>query len=346
MKICHILWELNYGGIETMVVNISNQQSMAGNDVSLIVINRINQADLKKRLKPSVKLYEINRRIGSKSILPVAELNYLIWRNKPDVIHFHDVNISKYIFPALIKKQCTTLHTTWIESLSSFYPRNPNLFAISNEVREDILNHTGADSKVIINGIEVSRYKRHVAEKASRPFKIVQIGRVESAIKGQDIAVNAIKILSEKGLFPTLDIIGDGSDKNKIQSIIDSQGLSKLVKICGFRTPEYIHEHLADYDLLLQPSRIEGFGLTVAEGMAANVPVAVSDLPALIEVTDHGRCGLIFKAGSPSDCALAIEKAMTENMEPMASQGLDLVTRKYDVSATADAYLKAYKMLK
>lgn len=345
MRINHIVWELNYGGIEAMVVNIANEQAK-DHDVSIIVINKINNTDLKKRLSQNVKLIEINRKIGSINPVPIIRLNYTIWQGKPDVIHFHDVNIRQYILKYLIKKQCTTFHTTWIPSLKKFFPQNRNLFSISNKVRKDILEYAGTDSMVVYNGIEFSRYRHHEFNADSKQFRIVQIGRIECSIKGQDIAVRAIKILAENGLYPTLDFIGDGSSRADLQQLINDLGLSDRITICGFRTPEYIQEHLADYDLLIQPSRIEGFGLTVAEGMAAKVPVAVSDLPALIEVTDNGNCGLLFKTESPGDCAKALEIAMTENLQSMAERSFTFAQRRYDVLSTAKEYLKAYMNLK
>ena len=52
--------------------------------------------------------------------------------------------------------------------------------------------------------------------------------------------------------------------------------LEKHVRFLGNQSREYVYSHLKDYDLFVQPSRFEGFGLTVAEAMAACVPVLVT----------------------------------------------------------------------
>ena len=39
MKVTHIFWSLGFGGIETMLVNIANEQAKAGAEVSIIIIN-------------------------------------------------------------------------------------------------------------------------------------------------------------------------------------------------------------------------------------------------------------------------------------------------------------------
>lgn len=40
MKIVHIWWSLEFGGIETMLVNIANKQSKEGADISVIIITK------------------------------------------------------------------------------------------------------------------------------------------------------------------------------------------------------------------------------------------------------------------------------------------------------------------
>ena len=66
------------------------------------------------------------------------------------------------------------------------------------------------------------------------------------------------------------------------------------VHVCIIKPQPYIVEHMADYDLLVQPSRWEGFGLTVAEAMAAKVLVSVSEGQGPAEVTCGYFYGWIF----------------------------------------------------
>ena len=39
LKVIHIFWGLAFGGIETMLVNIANEQCVAGAEVYVMIIN-------------------------------------------------------------------------------------------------------------------------------------------------------------------------------------------------------------------------------------------------------------------------------------------------------------------
>ena len=105
-----------------------------------------------------------------------------------------------------------------------------------------------------------------------------------------------------------------------------------------------MEEHLADYDLLVQPSLFEGFGLTVAEALAAKVPVLVSDSMGPYEVTGYGECGYVFKTGDSGDCAAVLSRIITSGDDgPMIERGYRRATGLYDIKHTARRYLESYQ---
>lgn len=343
MKICHVLWLLDYGGIETMVVNITNEQSRAGNDVTILIINdHVNDA-IRGRLDTNIRVVEARRKIGSRMPWGVIRFNLKLRKINADVTHFHGVNMIKYVYKPFLKKWFTTHHTMYVDALKKYFKLNKHLFSISPEVRDDILQHTGIESKVITNGVQCDRFVKRENRKPGKHMKIVQVGRLNFAIKGQDILLEAMKRLYEHGYEVTLDFIGQGPARQAMESMIKSFGLEGCVRVIGPRTQEYLQQHLCDYDLLVQPSRIEGFGLTVAEAMAAKVMVAVSNQPALLGVIDDGECGHKFKSGSAEDCARAISEAYLNYDKEMIERAYDRVKELYDVKSTALKYLEEYK---
>ena len=118
------------------------------------------------------------------------------------------------------------------------------------------------------------------------------------------------------------------------------------VHVCIIKPQPYIVEHMADYDLLVQPSRWEGFGLTVAEAMAAKVLVSVSEGQGPAEVTCGYFYGWIFENGNANDLAAKIKYIYDNYDEAMdkANSALNYVQNTYDVSVTARKYLDLYKL--
>lgn len=348
MKICHVLWGLTYGGIETMVVNIANEQSALGHEVHLLIINDKIDKPMLKLISPEVKFHCAKRHEGSKSPLSIFNINAILFRINPDITHFHHVKMHKYVLPFLRKKWCTTHHIDCVPQLQPFMAGNPNLFSISNLVRKDILEKTGVESEVVLNGIDARKFRKSEAAYDNRnSFRIVQVGRLDKGQKGQHILIEAAKILKDRDVNFIVDFIGDGISREELQEMICNNKLEERVRLTGAKSPEYIWENLAGYDLLVQPSLYEGFGLTIAEGMAAHIPVLVSDIEVQLEVTDNGRCGYNFRSGDPVDCADKIQAIISDYSRAIdvADKGLERVMDVYDVRVTASNYIEKYRNL-
>jgi len=76
----------------------------------------------------------------------------------------------------------------------------------------------------------------------------------------------------------TLDVIGDGPLEPALRS---AHGGTPGVRLLGRMTPAQVAEHLHDTHLVLHPTALESFGLTVLEAMAAGVPVITHALPSI-----------------------------------------------------------------
>ena len=347
MKICHVLWQLEFGGIETMVVNIVNEQVALGNKVDIIIINDMIEPVLLEKISANAGVHRLGRKQGSHSPFPIISLNVMLYRLHPDIVHFHAVDIQRFVWKRLIGVWCTTHHTMCVSVLHRFFPNNKHIFAISEQVRDDIKSKLDIDSAVVNNGICASDFvrKQSIRRDSDTPFKLVQVGRILLSVKGQDILVRAVAALRAKDVDVTLDFIGDGPDMDELRRLIRDLSLDDCVNVLGSRMPEYIESHLCEYDMLVQPSRIEGFGLTVAEAMAAGIPVAVASLPALAGVVDGGKCGYIFKADDVEDCVRVLKQATNADNSDMVERACRRVYEQYDVSVTARNYVNEYSKL-
>ena len=348
MKILHIVFSFKYGGIETMLVNIVNEQ-IQDEDVSILIINNSYNQNLIDKIDKRVRIIKVNRPIKSKNPYYIIKMNYLIHRLAPNIIHTHTTHIIHYLLPYFHAKTVNTFHETPNPIDLNYLHLYKQIFAISKSVQTDLKRH-GFKSIIIENGIRPQLFiPKTSGYNSNEIFKIVQIGRLEHYKKGHDLLLEACALLINKGIVNFhVDFIGEGESMEYLKKITYNKNLNEYITFLGSRDTYYIEKHLKDYHLLVQPSRIEGFGLTVAEAMASNVPVLVSGQEGPMEIINHGEFGYFFKNENVEDLAEKIKKIMNENISIIngITQRAKLRIEKcYNVKNTAIKYLKEYNQI-
>ena len=96
-------------------------------------------------------------------------------------------------------------------------------------------------------------------------------------------------------------------------------------------------------DLLVHPSVSENFGITIAEGLAAGLPVICTDGTPWTDVRDF-KCGWYIKANSIDALTAALQEATaSSNLDEMGSRGRKLVEDRYSWAAACDKMVRGYK---
>lgn len=344
MKIVHVTWSLNIGGIETMLVNIANAQAIQGVDVTIIVINDIVNEQLKQSIAPGVNCLFVGRKSGSRSLLPVLKINKILWQIRPDVIHCHLESVITVIAKPFRKLCCLTKHSTGSQGvpsaklLSKYY----KVFAISNSVKQYLWSQCKVDAIVVENGIIPENFEKRQYHSLDleRPVRIVMVGRLLTEIKGQDILIKALPHIKGR-VF--LDIVGEGPDWGKLHCLTQALSLDDKVRFLGAKSQQELYKLLKDYDIYVMASNVEGFGLAVIEAMAAKLSVIVSDIEGPKEIVLDGKYGHLFKAGNPEDCARAISEVIGNyDTEKSLEDAYQYVCANYSVNRTANNYLEKY----
>lgn len=91
-----------------------------------------------------------------------------------------------------------------------------------------------------------------------------------------------------------LCIVGEGPQRVILEAEIAARGLGERIQLAGRLSDEEMLSLLANAELFLFPSLLEGFGLAVAEALAQGVPALVSDHGGLAEVVTHGQTGFVL----------------------------------------------------
>lgn len=343
MKIIHLTYSMQLGGIETMLVNIVNAQCES-DKLILMILNDDYDDALVAKVSPKVKVINVGRKLGSKNPFDIVRLNYILFSNRPDILHVHHPSLIRLIARNIMHcKIIFTMHDVPLPEDLPWLPKFKHICAISKSV-QSALTKQGYDSHLVENGIDFEGFEKRTIDK-EEVFRIIQVGRLVMDKKGQDIAIRAIKILIDKGIKNlSLDIVGDGPDKKSLQNMIVELGLTEHIHLTGSHTQEWLQQHYKDYSFFIQPSRFEGFGLTVAEAIASKVPVLVSDQEGPMEIIKDGIYGFCFKTGDVEDCARQLMNVMaTDNVKEITESAYNYAVNKYSVKRTATDYLIYYQ---
>ena len=343
MKIVHCIYSLNVGGAEAMLINIMNEQVISHN-ITLIIINESYSQILLNQVDKRVRIIKLRRPIGSRNPWYFLRLNIILLRSRANVVHLHSSTLIDLLF-GIRNKLCYTCHDIGI----NFSPKKvAKVFAISCAVKKDIQERYQSDNVFIINNgikLEDVKIKESHFLPARRVVQIVNVARLDHEKKGQDILIRSVALLRDRGIDTLyVDFIGEGNSRELLEKLSEDLKVSEQIRFLGLKDREYIYQHLCDYDLMCHPSRFEGFGLTVAEGMAAKLPVLVATGDGPYEIIGQGKYGFSFENGDEVSCADALEYILNNYEEAIGKteQAWCYIRDNYSIQNTAQRYLEKY----
>lgn len=141
------------------------------------------------------------------------------------------------------------------------------------------------------------------------------VSRLES-IKGMDLVVPAMARVfaaaDAAGVGCRLLVVGDGNQRGPMERQASELGVSDRVEFAGRRGQDELQSFYDRIDVLLMPSRSEGFGLTAVEGMARGCVPVVADVGGLPEVVCDEESGLLHERESVGSLARQVERVVCD----------------------------------
>jgi glycosyltransferase involved in cell wall biosynthesis len=181
---------------------------------------------------------------------------------------------------------------------SKVYQYFDHVFAVSNEGKHKLiqalpnLNHK---INTFLNRISPQQLQESAHQGIGftdqfNGLKILTVGRL-SKEKGQDLAISVLANLLKSGLNVRWYCIGDGSAKETYEKLIREYGIEKEFILLGSQTNPY--PFMNQCDIYVQPSRHEGYCITLAEAKCFSKPIITTDFTGAHEQIEDGETGLI-----------------------------------------------------
>jgi glycosyltransferase involved in cell wall biosynthesis len=229
----------------------------------------------------------------------------------PDLVHVNATDQGDSLGPLAIAR---SFHPPTVLTLHLVIPARKRLrelvsrwacrradaaIGVSNAVGR-YLDDAGAKTTVVANGVAVPSVQaadRRSLDVGDDAFLVGGIGRLHDQ-KGWDILCDAAALVHDR--IPTAEfvVVGTGPELTALQR----HGTRSDVRFVGYR--EDAASLLPLFDVVVVPSRYEGFGLAAAEAMLLGVPVVASRTGGLEEVV--GDSGILVPPGDAAALAAAI----------------------------------------
>lgn len=265
---------------------------------------------------PGRRFSSITQRSLSRNLLLSLE------KQMPDIVHLHWLYPSGLAAPAIKYTGYPVLLTIhggdWYTNVGNkrLIPRLrkclhacDKIICVGKQLKEDISRYFPILNKKLIHiphGIDTSQFCPATADKNyssvfgwdKDKINILCVANLYHE-KGIDLLIKAFSNIQDKDLHH-LHIIsagGDSKTRSDVNLLIDDLSMRNQITFYNSQP----HEILADFyraaDLLVSPSRKEGFGLVVAEAIACGTPVLATRSGGPEEIVTP-ECGILVEAGN------------------------------------------------
>jgi glycosyltransferase involved in cell wall biosynthesis len=138
-------------------------------------------------------------------------------------------------------------------------------------------------------------------------------------------------------------VVGEGPLRTELTTQIQNAKLAKEVRLLGKRSD--IARLLAVSDVMLFPSKWEGFGIVALEAQMCRVPVVGSDISALHEATLVNKSSLLFDVDDEGGMGNAVLELLMdrERRRYMGEQGKKFVGENYSLSNSVECLQSTYR---
>ena len=143
----------------------------------------------------------------------------------------------------------------------------------------------------------------------------------------------------------TMRVVGPDSYGHKAEVLakLDELGIRDQWQFVGMVDDVRKWQEYAAAELLVHPSVSENFGITIAEGLAAGLPVICTDGTPWAEIAER-KCGWYIKANSEEALSAALQEATNSvELAEMGARGRKLVEERYTWSAVSDKMVCGYE---
>ncbi len=365
--IAHVVFRLDYGGMENGLVNLINKMPPDAYRHAIICLTEY--TNFRKRIQRAhVPVYALHKQRGKDLSMYVR-----LWRTlrelSPDIVHTRNIGTLDSVIPAILAGVRCFIHGEHGIDISSvsgekrryawyrrvhapfiqrFVAVAPNLEIL---LRQQIGEHR---KKIILlrNGVDTKQFYPSGGSREPLPvdgfasesdFVIGSVGRLDPVKDPKNLIFAFLRLLDTMPAQKLkLVFVGDGSLRPEIFTILRRRGVEKFVWLPGSRND--VSQILRGIDLFVLPSRAEGMSNSILEAMATSLPIVATAVGGNSQLVEHGVTGVLVPAEDPSELARQIQWYMInpDKRRLHGMKGREKAVREFSIDTTVGAYQRIY----
>lgn len=342
------------GGAEVYIQELAKKWKKEGHHITIFCGN-----DGNSLRNQTVKGIKVVRRGGTFSVYIWAFLYYIfffrkntdviidcengipffspVYSRKPIYLVIH--HIHQEVFSKHLKFPFAQIACLLEGKLMPYVYKNKRIITVSESTKKEVikLGFSKLNSVTVVhNGIENQSIKR--LSKSRFPL-MSYLGRLKS-YKNIDIAIHAFALIADK--YPSLKfyIIGTGEEDKRLKKLVRGLQLSERILFLGKVSEKRKIELLSRSWFAVQPSMMEGWGITVIEANSCATPVVASRVNGLSDSIIDRKTGILVPLKDISSLSNAFD-LLIENHKLRADMSIDALewSRNFSWQRSADRFI-------
>ncbi len=318
-------------------------------------------AELEPQLALGLHRLPMHRNPNAGDVAVLRLINKLVRELKPDVVHGQGAKGGLYarlqgvLSPNTGPVRCYTphggslnyypgsfLHRVYMQ-MEKLLERGTDLFLFESRFIQDryheFVTVSPRPTVIALNGLYPHEFQPVVPNPDARDF--LYVGEFREA-KGIDTLVEAMLLLAEQGLRPSVQMVGSGPSEERIRGLIEKAGLTQSFCWQGV-TPAATAFKLGR--IMVVPSRFESLPYIVLEAVAGALPLISTNVGGIPEILAADYRYLI-PPNNPKALADAMAEALSRSQEALAAEAGRLsanVNERFRVDLMVETIVASYR---
>jgi glycosyltransferase involved in cell wall biosynthesis len=353
MKIVHVVDSMELGGAETIVSQMCRLQRDQGHDPSVFAVAAL--GPLGEQLL--AEGFSVSPNVGRHLADAARSFYRLFKQSRPDVVHIHNPTPTIYAaIPARIAGVSSIVSTR--HSLVA-KPRSPvvemkyrlastccdwvvGICDATTDNLKQARSAPGWKTVRVYNGAEPLRRVAGEQCPAKGGFTLVFVGRL-APVKNHPFLLQAFRDAQARVSGLRLWIVGDGSERNRLESLAEELGISAQVKFWGQQLD--VAPFLSAADAFIMSSRSEGLPMSLLQAFSLGLPAIVTDVGGMAEVVRLAQGGITVSVSDSAEMMNAIVRMATNNEERngFSKSAFEAFHARFTLAIMVEAYMELYR---